>query len=201
MKKTTASVTNPSDRLPKEQAGLKDSVRVKILQSALVVLRRDGFSAFTQSGVAQEAGVRQSHITYYFPTRSALLQAVAGHLKELAVPTSSVLTGGVSLKTLHTLLCADLENSAVARMMLALTVAADEDNSLRVWLTAFEVDNKAKFKQAIAWKGKDVDLDVFHATVMGATLLHLQQQTPQSIRQARRTIKAAIETLATAAGI
>ena len=164
-----------------------------------MVLRRDGFSAFIQARVAQEAGVRQSHLTYYFSTRAALLQAAAAHLKIDAVANSPALGVGTSLKSLHTLLCADLKNSAVARMMLALTVAADEDDSLRAWLAAFEADNKLRLKKAIDWPVNEVDLDVFHATVMGATLLNLQTRTPQSIRRASRTIKAAIENLASTA--
>jgi hypothetical protein len=40
------------------------------LQAAVELIKTQGFSALTQSGVAKLAGVRQSHLTYYFPTRS-----------------------------------------------------------------------------------------------------------------------------------
>ena len=51
--------------------------REAIVASALDVIEEDGLSGFTQPRVAQRAGLRQSHLTYYFPTRADLLLAVA----------------------------------------------------------------------------------------------------------------------------
>src|ERR1700689_1258312 len=48
-----------------------------ILKAAIAILREHGFSGFTQPRVAKRADVRQSHLTYYFPTRLALLEGVA----------------------------------------------------------------------------------------------------------------------------
>src|SRR5919201_1598046 len=49
----------------------------RILQAALALLAQSGAHELTQPRVARAAGVRQSHLTYYFPTRADLLQAVA----------------------------------------------------------------------------------------------------------------------------
>jgi AcrR family transcriptional regulator len=54
--------------------------RTLILDAALGVIREEGLSAFTQPKVAKRAGLRQSHLTYYFPTRDDLLVAVAGRV-------------------------------------------------------------------------------------------------------------------------
>src|SRR5277367_6037936 len=51
--------------------------RHTIIQAGIAVLREHGFAGFTQPRVARAAGVRQSHLTYYYPTRVDLLQAVA----------------------------------------------------------------------------------------------------------------------------
>src|ERR1700679_4168458 len=51
--------------------------RQDIINASLAVLRESGYSGFTQPRVAAEAGLRQSHLTYYFPTRVDLLAAVA----------------------------------------------------------------------------------------------------------------------------
>ncbi|MEO7253460.1 MAG: TetR/AcrR family transcriptional regulator, partial [Casimicrobium sp.] len=53
------------------------SVRDKILTAANEILLTLGFSALTQQSVAGRAGVRQSHLTYYFPTRNDLLRGTA----------------------------------------------------------------------------------------------------------------------------
>src|SRR6185295_1027703 len=52
-------------------------VRSRILEAALGLLAGGGAHELTQPRVAKAAGVRQSHLTYYFPTRGELLQEVA----------------------------------------------------------------------------------------------------------------------------
>ena len=52
-------------------------VRERILEAALGLLSQSGAHELTQPRVAKAAGVRQSHLTYYFPTRADLLQEVA----------------------------------------------------------------------------------------------------------------------------
>ncbi|MGR7023070.1 TetR/AcrR family transcriptional regulator [Geodermatophilus sp. URMC 62] len=51
--------------------------REAIVAAALDVIQEEGLSGFTQPRVARRAGLRQSHLTYYFPTRADLLLAVA----------------------------------------------------------------------------------------------------------------------------
>src|SRR6266511_2817558 len=62
--------------------GIRDApggcdVRDRILDSALLAMREGGIRRLTQPEVAARAGVRQSHLTYYFPTRDDLLEASA----------------------------------------------------------------------------------------------------------------------------
>jgi AcrR family transcriptional regulator len=44
-------------------------VRTRILEAALGLLAEHGVTELTQPKIAAAAGVRQSHLTYYFPTR------------------------------------------------------------------------------------------------------------------------------------
>ena len=53
-------------------------VRERLLVAALSLLREQGPAGLTQPRVAKAAGVSQSHLTYYFPTRADLLRAVLG---------------------------------------------------------------------------------------------------------------------------
>ncbi len=51
--------------------------RQEIIEAGLATLREHGYAGFTQPRVATRAGLRQSHLTYYYPTRVDLLTAVA----------------------------------------------------------------------------------------------------------------------------
>lgn len=52
-------------------------VRERILDAAVAILRGSGIQNLSQVRVARRAGVRQSHLTYYFPRRHDLLEAIA----------------------------------------------------------------------------------------------------------------------------
>ena len=61
-------------------------VRARILEAALRLLAERGAHELTQPRVAKAAGVRQSHLTYYFPTRGELLQELARYSIEKLRP-------------------------------------------------------------------------------------------------------------------
>ena len=52
-------------------------IRQRILNTALAILHEEGIQGLSQVRVARRAKVRQSHLTYYFPRRCDLLEAVA----------------------------------------------------------------------------------------------------------------------------
>ena len=54
-------------------------VRSAILDAGSSLLREHGIAALTQPRVAAAAGVKQSHLTYYFPKRADLLIGIATH--------------------------------------------------------------------------------------------------------------------------
>lgn len=68
-------------------AGPRD-VRRHILDTALDLVEADGILALTQPKVAKAAGLRQSHITYYFPRKADLVVALleASHERAAAAP-------------------------------------------------------------------------------------------------------------------
>lgn len=47
--------------------------RQRILEAALDIVEAEGIAALTQPKVAKAAGLRQSHITYYFPRKADLV--------------------------------------------------------------------------------------------------------------------------------
>jgi AcrR family transcriptional regulator len=52
------------------------NTREEILEIALEIVQKQGLKALTQTQVAAIAGLRQSHVTYYFPKKTDLLLAV-----------------------------------------------------------------------------------------------------------------------------
>lgn len=62
-----------------------DPVREKILRAALDLMQTYGVKKFTQPQVARAAGVRQSHLTYYFPKKIDLIKGLLrGHMPQQA---------------------------------------------------------------------------------------------------------------------
>ena len=55
----------------------------RILDAAIAVIEDGGMQALTQPRVAARADMRQSHLTYYFPTRDDLVTAVAERIVTL----------------------------------------------------------------------------------------------------------------------
>ena len=51
--------------------------RKHIIDAGLGLLREEGLPGLTQPRIATRTGLRQSHLTYYYPTRAALVAAVA----------------------------------------------------------------------------------------------------------------------------
>jgi AcrR family transcriptional regulator len=63
-----------------ERSVSEDPVREKILKAALELMQTYGVKKFTQPQVARAAGIRQSHLTYYFPRKIDLIMGLLqGH--------------------------------------------------------------------------------------------------------------------------
>ena len=51
--------------------------RKDILDAGMAILQEQGLAGLTQPKIAARTGLRQSHLTYYYPTRADLVTAVA----------------------------------------------------------------------------------------------------------------------------
>ena len=110
-------------------------VRERILDAALAVLRAGGVRQFTQVRVAQEAGARQSHLTYYFPTRHDLLEATATHFADGLVRGAGHVMeqggGDAGPDPLLERLAHAIADRGHMRMFLGIVVEADGDPAVR----------------------------------------------------------------------
>src|SRR5574339_420478 len=102
-------------------------VRERILEAALRLLAETGAQELTQPKVAKAAGVRQSHLTYYFPTRGELLQEVARYsIEKLAGQIAHRPPGAFA-----DVIAAGAADKRRSRVMLGLVAAADRDPAIK----------------------------------------------------------------------
>lgn len=171
----------------------------KILNAALDVLMKNGFQALTQTRVAEVAGLSQGLLTYHFPTRSDLLRAVVdeskarmGHFRTLEQ------RGNLSWVAIEEIMTNFALSSNMPRLMLALTIAGDDDPSLAAWFAESDLNSRQSFRMLIAqlgYQADDASLHLMRATLIGAALIHLQQNSAASEQIAGTVIKKAFEQL------
>ena len=177
------------------------TARDRILHAAFLLLNEEGFSALTQTRVAEKAGVRQSHLTYYFPTRTDLLRetAVYGCNAMLAIMSAGIEAGMLTLENFRDFLVSDISDRRFARLMCALIVASDEDQSIKPWLESFENANRDGIRQSFLQLGLDVareDVELFHAAFVGAVILDLGEANDASLARSQRIVRTAFDRIA-----
>lgn len=174
-------------------------VRQRILDAALALLAEHGFTEVSQPKVAKAAGIRQSHLTYYFPTRGDLLKAVAVYSIESML---GALAAGASAGKLTPELFAQfagemLADKRRARVMLGLIVSSDEDREIKQFLRDFIVKVRMAVANVAKMLGKEPDatsIAAFHMLLVGATILNVARDDANSRRECAQIARVAIDT-------
>lgn len=167
-------------------------VKSRILAAALTLLHERGFAELTQPKVAKAAGVRQSHLTYYFPTRNQLLLAVAKHTLESL--SGQMLDSGRrgSLRNLEDIAAAFAKivtNTKRGRVLLGIVIACDNDPKIREAFTHFIVEIRQTMALLLETLGMQSDRDAvaaFHAHAIGLVVLNLARDNDESRDEAYR---------------
>jgi AcrR family transcriptional regulator len=164
-------------------------VRERILEAALRLLAEAGAHELTQPKVAKAAGVRQSHLTYYFPTRGELLQEVARY---------SVGKIAGQLAHSHTSFAEGIAAAAAdkrrSRVLLGLVTAADRDPVIKQRMRKFVGELRGSMAPLLAHGGLRTDPDsiaFFHCCVIGCAVLQLARDNPAARAEARKVLKKA----------
>ncbi len=178
--------------------------REQILHAAVEILNAEGFGGLTQTRVAERAGIRQSHLTYYFPARNDLLRetAVYGCDAMLGALEMGIESGELNVENFREVMAVDIHDRRFARLMCALIVASDEDAEIKPWLANFEAANMEQIKSSFHKLGLPVTLDevaFFHATYVGSVMLDLGESTDDSLERAQRKVMMAFDVIANAA--
>jgi len=174
-------------------------VRTRILDAALQLVFDAGVAALTQPRIAQAAGLRQSHLTYYFPTRAVLLEGVAQHMMDGLMKRMQAVAqahAGKGADALAKAIGETVADARHARVMLALVVASDEEPGIKVWLRDFIGKLRARIGQLLADAGRDPSQAVlFHTMLVGAAILNVARDDDAARRETRSTVRTALELL------
>jgi AcrR family transcriptional regulator len=173
-------------------------VRERLLEAALKLLAESGAHELTQPKVSKAAGVRQSHLTYYFPTRADLLQEVArysieklaGQLAHARQHSPSQVAQGIA---------AGSADKRRVRVMLGLVTAADRDPKIKARLRKFIAELRQMMTPALAAGGLETDPDsvaFFHSVVVGCAILQLARDNAEARAEAKAVLKMAVACIA-----
>jgi len=165
--------------------------RVLFLEAAIGLIGDEGLNGFTTPKVARRAGLRQSHLTYYFPTREDLLVAVAERVVTDRIATLGAVAEARTPAAKVRSLAAILVDPEQTRLLLALIQTAD-----RVTQVAGAFDRLrtgiAPGSEALlrAWRiDATADaLQLLQATSTGIAVLALANDGPAFRRAAERIL-------------
>lgn len=168
-------------------------VRTRILDTALGLLAEGG--ELTQPRVSRAAGVRQSHLTYYFPTVTDLLQAVARHsLDKLAQELAPARKR--KPRSLAEAIAHGTQDKKRVRVMLGLVTASDRDPSLKPRMRAFVGEIRGRVAAMLKGAGMEVspdELAFLHTVVVGAAVLQLARDNAEARREALQVLDQALQ--------
>lgn len=179
-------------------------MRDRIVAAALAMLQSEGWSALTQPRIALAAGLRQSHLTYYFPTRRDLVTAVSREVARRLVAGFERLAReapadprgfGQSF--------ARLGSPEQTRLLLTLVLAADAEPAIRRIFRALTKDVRARLGETLGLLGGPSGGDgvaLMHALGVGLAVLELARAQPAARREVNTITALAVSRLVAHAG-
>lgn len=151
--------------------------RQQIVEAGLAILREEGLRGFTQPRIAARVGLRQSNLTYYFPTISDLLTAVAKAGVEIQLKAASDVVAKVTT-------CEQASEGIVGitsrheatRVLMSLAQAADQEAEVRMLFNALTDSLTGEIHALLDKLGitaQQSSMDLLHALVVGLSVIEL----------------------------
>lgn len=176
------------------------NVKEAILVAGQELLRESGVAALTQPKVARAAGIKQSHLTYYFPTRAKLLLGIAEYTANAAMAhVAERLAAKPERATLAGMVSEIMINGLPPRVVIGLIVAADAEPGIRDSLRELVSNVRARLQSLLAAAGLAASADaalLFHATVVGLAVMHQARMTPASAAEVDNGVASMLKLLA-----
>jgi AcrR family transcriptional regulator len=151
--------------------------RKEILEAGLALLREQGLAGLTQPRVAAKVGLRQSHLTYYYPTRADLVVAVARVAMEAQLEAARSLFKGISSAEQGAdRIAAVTVRHKTTRVLSALNQAADQEPAVRAvfneLLSGF-VAEIGTLLEKMKLTPSEASIDLVHALFVGLSIIDL----------------------------
>ena len=190
---TRTSVRNPArssvKAAPKKRAGKPSDpaaspsaagTRERILDAAYSVLSAQGYDKLTQLAVCKAAAISQGHLTYYFPTRAALLLGLAEHCvyRQVEQMVREVIDGAPTAPQPAELaagMAARLRDRNNPRIMVGLLIAADGDARVKPMLREFIGNARRLIARVLVQSGApscEENITLLHANLIGLAMLN-----------------------------
>ncbi|NHN38650.1 TetR family transcriptional regulator [Pseudomaricurvus alcaniphilus] len=183
-------------------------VRQRILDAALELAQTVGIQGLSQARVAARAGLRQSHLTYYFPVRTdlikATLSAIHAQIMEEAhsLPNSNSDPERLREADLRHFFTSQVRNSARTRLLLSAMHASQQEPELRRWFAQFHKDLLSTLGEILARasiSAAEEERELFHVCMIGASLQALHIGTEEAKDRASRIVGKGFDKLLAAA--
>jgi AcrR family transcriptional regulator len=151
--------------------------RKAIWEAGMALLRENGLAALTQPKIAAKTGLRQSHLTYYYPTRADLLTAVM----RVAIETQltavrSLVKAASSARKASSAIASAMVLHENTRVLAALNQAADQEPAVRTLfnelLGGFTTELQALL-QKLGLPADEPQVDLIHALIVGLSIIDL----------------------------
>jgi AcrR family transcriptional regulator len=172
--------------------------RAKILEAALGLLAKGGAQELTQPRIAKAAGVRQSHLTYYFPTIHVLLEEVAKHtLDSMTAELAQHAPAERPLSLLDAAVATSADKRRM-RMVLGLVTTVDREPKMKPRMREFLKEIRqglTRMAKAGGLEGTPDQVAFLHAVVVGQGILQLARDNEDAREEARRILRMAVDFL------
>lgn len=173
----------PKKRAGKAPAPAAPSVagtRERILDAAYAVLSGQGYDKLTQLAVCKAAAISQGHLTYYFPTRAALLLGLAEHCvyRQVEQMVRQMIDGAAAAPQPAELaagMAARLRDRNNPRIMVGLLIAADGDARVKPMLREFIGNARRLIARVLVQCGapaSEENITLLHANLIGLAMLN-----------------------------
>ena len=147
--------------------------RQDIIDSAIAILREMGYSGLTQPRVAKALDMRQSHITYYFPTRLDLLKAVARVAIDRQLSGFDMLIASAPQGQIGARIAALISRKENTRVLLALVQGADQEPELRILFRELAAGMVDRGRALFPGATDDTGAYFMHALSVGLAIVDL----------------------------
>ena len=151
--------------------------RKQIIDAGLALLREEGLPGFSQPRIAARTGLRQSHLTYYYPTRADLLAAVAQAAVEIQASDAQSMALNIETREdAASVIAAGTARHGNTRVLLALCEAAQQEPRVRALFNTLadgSVDLLTTLLAKLAIRPGQVHADIMHALFIGLSVTQL----------------------------